>query len=38
MWFRDYKDVQMIMSNANMLRGKEFSINRDYQKVKSLLG
>ena len=29
MCFRDYKEVEMIMSNAKMLRGKEFGMYRD---------
>ena len=28
--FRDYKDVELIMSNAKMLKGKTFGINRDF--------
>ena len=28
--FRDYQDVELILSNANKLQGKPFGINRDY--------
>ena len=30
--FRDYNDVELIMSNANKLRGTSYGINRDYPR------
>ena len=30
--FRDYQDVELILENANKLRGTSFGINRDYPK------
>ena len=30
--FRDYKDIESILANGRMLRGKEVGINRDYPK------
>ena len=30
--FRDYNDVELIMSNANKLRGTIYGINRDYPR------
>ena len=29
-WFRDYQDVELILSNAGKLRGTQFCINLDY--------
>ena len=30
--FRDYQDVEMILENANKLKGTSFRINRDFTK------
>ena len=30
--FRDYQDVELVLSNANKLQGTPFGINRDYPR------